>query len=168
MRWNHPGTIANWTKARRQYLSVMSDNDRSHLNDTPVLLYDGECGLCAGSVQFILRHEPAHRREALRFAPLQSDWGRQVRTRHPELAGVDSVVWFEPTDAGGRVRYHSAAGLAALRHLGGFWGVLGALGWLVPRPLRDAVYRAIARRRFDLVAPACLLPTPEQRARFLA
>lgn len=168
MRWNHPGTIANWKRARRQYLSLMSVNDRSHPNDTPVLLYDGECGLCAGSVQFILRHEPAHRREALRFAPLQSDWGRQVRTRHPELAGVDSVVWFEPTADGGRVRYHSAAGLAVLRHLGGFWRVLAALGWLVPRPLRDAVYRAIARRRFDLVAPACLLPTPEQRARFLA
>ena len=88
--------------------------------------------------------------------------------RHPELADVDSVVWFEPTAAGGRVRYHSAAGLAVLRHLGGFWGVLGALGWLVPRPLRDAVYWAIAGRRFDLVAPACLLPTPEQRGRFLA
>jgi predicted DCC family thiol-disulfide oxidoreductase YuxK len=135
----------------------MSVNDRPLPTETPVLLYDGECGLCAGSVQFILRHEPVPRRAALRFAPLQSELGRQVRTRHPELADVDSVVWFEPP-----------AGLAVLRHLGGLWGVLGALGWLVPRPLRDAVYRAIARRRFDLVAPACLLPTPEERGRFLA
>jgi predicted DCC family thiol-disulfide oxidoreductase YuxK len=146
----------------------MPANDRPFPADTPILLYDGECGLCAGSVQFILRHEPAHRRESLRFAPLQSALGRQVRARHPELAQVDSVVWFEPSAGDGRVRYHSAAGLAVLRHLGGFWGMLGALGWLVPRPLRDAVYRAIARRRFDLVAPACLLPTAEQRARFLA
>lgn len=150
------------------YLYRMSANDRPLPADTPVLLYDGECGLCAGSVQFILQHEPAHRREALRFAPLQGELGRQVRAGHPELAQVDSVVWYESVAGHGQVRYHSAAGLAVLRHLGGFWGMLGALGWLVPRPLRDAVYRAIARRRFDLVAPACLLPTPEQRERFLA
>jgi predicted DCC family thiol-disulfide oxidoreductase YuxK len=162
------GTIANWPRPRRHYLSQMSATGRALPNDTPVLLYDGECGLCAGSVQFILRHEPAHRREALRFAPLQGELGLSVRSRHHELAQVDSVVWFEPSPSGGRVRYHSAAGLAVLRHLGGPWRVLAALGWLVPSPLRDAVYRAIARRRFDLVAPACLLPSPEQRERFLA
>jgi len=145
----------------------MSANDRALPIDTPVLLYDGECGLCAGSVQFILRHEPPHRRRALLFAPLQGELGESVRSRHRELAQVDSVVWFEPSLSGGRVLYHSAAGLAVLRHLGGFWRVLATLGWLVPRPLRDAVYRAIARRRFDLVAPACLLPSLEQRERFL-
>jgi len=145
----------------------MDANDRTLPNDTPVLLYDGECGLCAGSVQFILRHEPAHRRRALLFAPLQGELGVSVRSRHEVLAQVDSVVWFEPSASGGRVLYHSAAGLAVLRHLGGVWRGLAALGWLVPRPLRDAVYRAIARRRFDLVAPACLLPSPEERMRFL-
>jgi predicted DCC family thiol-disulfide oxidoreductase YuxK len=130
-----------------------------------VLLYDGDCGLCASSVQFVLRHEPPSRRHRLHFAPLQGMFGAEVRAAYPELAGVDSVVWVEP--AAGRVLVRSTAALAVARHLGGIWGVLGLLGRLVPRSLRDAVYDRIARHRLRLVAPACLLPRPDQRARFL-
>lgn len=130
-----------------------------------VLLYDGDCGLCAASVQFVLRHEPLARRDRLCFAPLQGTFGAEVRAAHPELAGVDSVVWVEP--AARRVLVRSTAALAVARHLGGIWGVLGLLGGLVPRPLRDAVYDLIARHRLRLVAPACLLPRPDERARFL-
>lgn len=136
--------------------------------DTPVLLYDGACGLCARSVQFLLAHDRPGRSRAFRFAPLGGVFGSAVRARHPALDRVDSVVWFEPgPGADGQVAVRSAAALAALRALGGGWRVVGALAALVPRPLRDLVYDAIARRRLDLVAPGCLLPTPEQRARFL-
>jgi predicted DCC family thiol-disulfide oxidoreductase YuxK len=130
-----------------------------------VLLYDGECGFCAGSVQFVLRHEPPAHRGRLAFAPLQGPFGSLVRAQFPELTGVDSVVWYDPTIPAVRVR--SAAALAAVAHLGGVWTVAAALGRLVPRPLRDAVYNLIARRRFEMAAPACLLPTPEERSRFL-
>lgn len=136
------------------------------LSDTrSVLLYDGDCGLCAGSVQFVLRHEPAAARARLAFAPLQGTFGTRVRERFPELTGVDSVVWYDPT--GPAVRVRSAAALAATAHLGGLWAVMATLGRLVPRPLRDAVYDQIARRRFQIAAPACLLPSAEERARFL-
>jgi predicted DCC family thiol-disulfide oxidoreductase YuxK len=131
-----------------------------------VLLYDGECGFCAGSVQFVLRHEPAAGRGRLAFAPLQGPFGSRVRAQFPELIGVDSVVWYDPGIPAVRVR--SAAALAAVAHLGGVWTVAAALGRLVPRPLRDAVYHLIARRRFEIAAPACLLPTPEERSRFLS
>ena len=131
-----------------------------------VLLYDGECGFCAGSVLFVLRHEPAAARARLAFAPLQGLFGSRVRAQFPELVGVDSVVWYDPTIPAVRVR--SAAALAAVAHLGGVWAVAAALGRVVPRPLRDAVYNLIARRRFEIAAPACLLPTPEERSRFLS
>ena len=131
-----------------------------------VLLYDGECGFCAGSVQFVLRHEPPAHRGRLAFAPLQGAFGGRVRAQFPELIGVDSVVWYDPTIPAVRVR--SAAALAAVAHLGGVWTVAATLGRLVPRPLRDAVYNLIARRRFEMAAPACLLPTPEERSRFLS
>ena len=137
-------------------------------SDTPVLLYDGDCGLCAGSVQFLLRHEPPHRRAALRFAPLQGAYAAQVRARHPELAEVDSVVWVDPANPAVPVRVRSDAALQALTHLGGAWALLAALGRVVPRMVRDAVYDRIARHRLSLAAPRCLLPTPEERARFLA
>ncbi|MEN9817376.1 MAG: hypothetical protein RLZ32_1256 [Gemmatimonadota bacterium] len=136
--------------------------------DTPVLLYDGDCGLCATSVQFLLRHEPPHRRAALRFAPLQGAYAAQVRARHPELAGVDSVVWVDPANLAAPVRVRSDAALQALTHLGGGWALLAALGRTVPRVVRDLAYTAIARRRLSLVAPRCLLPSAEERARFLA
>ncbi len=136
---------------------------------TPVLLYDGECGFCAGSVQFVLGRESSAHRTQLRFAPLQGTFGTAALQAHPALAGVDSVVWYTPGAPGSeRVLVRSAAALALLRHLGGVWRWLALLARLVPTPLLDAVYNQIARRRFELAAPACLLPTPDQRARFLS
>ncbi len=133
-----------------------------------MLLYDGECGFCAGSVQFMLAHERASRRAALRFAPLQGMFGAALRERFPFLDTIDSVVWFDPsarTDK--QVRIKSDAALAALAHLGGVWRVVAFAGRLVLPGIRDVVYDAIARRRLQFAAPACLLPSADTRARFL-
>jgi predicted DCC family thiol-disulfide oxidoreductase YuxK len=135
---------------------------------TPVLLYDGDCGFCAGSVQFVLAHEGASRRASLRFAPLQGVFGAALRHRFASLVAIDSVVWFDPAvDEAGRVRTKSDAALAVVAHLGGLWRVVSFAGRLVPRIVRDAVYDMIARHRFQLAAPACLLPTADTRDRFL-
>ena len=144
----------------------MTNATDAPLSDTrSVLLYDGDCGFCAGSVQFMLRHEPWTARAHLAFAPLQGAFGTMVRERFPALAAVDSVVWYDPSVPAVRVR--SAAALAAMAHLGGVWAAVATLGRLVPKVLRDAIYDQIARRRFDIAAPACLLPSAEHRARFL-
>ena len=127
-----------------------------------LLLYDGVCGLCATSVQFILRHE---RRHTLLFAPLQGDRAAQVRARHPELAGVDSMVWVE----GERVQVRSDAVIAAARYLGFPWA-LAAAALLLPRPIRDGLYDFVARHRHKVFAAPeqCYMPPPSARARFLA
>lgn len=132
--------------------------------DAPVLVYDGDCAFCARSVRFILRHD---RRRTVRFAARDGAFGRAVRTGDPGLAAVDSLLWIE--GAGAAVRTHSDAALAAARYLGGGWALLAALGGLVPRPLRDAVYRVIARNRhrLGLGAAACVVFTPDERARTL-
>jgi predicted DCC family thiol-disulfide oxidoreductase YuxK len=132
----------------------------------PVLLYDGECGFCARSVQFVLAHERPGQRAGLRFAPLQGLFGQAVLRGAPALAGVDSVVWFAP--ATGETLVRSDAGLAVLRHLGGIWGLLGVVGRLIPRPLRDRAYDLIARNRHRLAGVSCLVPTAEERPRFLS
>jgi predicted DCC family thiol-disulfide oxidoreductase YuxK len=131
-----------------------------------LLLYDGDCGLCAASVQFILRHEREH---TLRFAPLQSDVAAGIRTRHPELQDVDSMIWVEQSPGGAeRALVRSTAALRVARYLGGPWRLL-ALGHLLPRRLRDAVYDLVARHRHRLVGGGsqCFLPPAEVRARFL-
>jgi predicted DCC family thiol-disulfide oxidoreductase YuxK len=134
-----------------------------------LLLYDGSCGFCARSVQFVLRHES--RRRTLRFAALDSPIGVEVRARHPAIEGVDSVVWVEPaeTHAAEQVLVRSAAVLCVLRYLGGVWRMLAALATIVPRSLADAVYDFVARHRHKLTRgnPACVIPTPEQRSRFI-
>lgn len=133
----------------------------------PVLLYDGTCGFCAESVQLVLRHD---RRGILQFASLDGTFARTVLARHPELAGVDSVVWFEPAHGGTRERIftRSAAALRVARYLGGAWR-LAAVAGLIPRFFRDSLYDSVARHRHGLVrgGPQCLVPSPDQRARFL-
>ncbi len=131
----------------------------------PVLLYDGVCGFCNKTVQMILDRD---RRGLMRFAALQSDYGRAVVARHPELRGVDSVVYVEPAAGGERVYVRSDAALKVASYLGGLWKVLLAAR-LVPRVLRDYFYDLFARNRYRFFGKydACLLPPPEVRARFL-
>ena len=134
---------------------------------SPVLLYDGTCGFCAASVQLVLRHD---RRGTLRFAALDGATGAEVRRRYPELDGVDSMIWVEPGSAGApdRVLTRSDAALRLARYLGGWWRLAGAAR-VLPRRFRHAMYDLVARHRHRLSpgGPACLVPAPEVRARFL-
>jgi predicted DCC family thiol-disulfide oxidoreductase YuxK len=132
----------------------------------PILLYDGSCGFCQASVQWVLRRD---RHRTLRFAPLQGVAGTAILARHPALDGADSVVWVD--DPGGaleRVAIKSGAARRILGYLGGRWGLLRVC-WVVPRVIRDGIYDLIARHRhrIPIGADACLLPGPEERARFL-
>ena len=142
---------------------------RTPASPAPVLLYDGDCGFCARSVQFVLAHETTRTGYLLRFAPLQGDFGSHVAAQFPAVATANSVVWFESAgDNTTRALLRSDAALSVLTYLGGAWRVLAWLGQAVPRPLRDAVYTAIATRRHTLTAPACLLPNADERVRFLS
>ena len=125
-----------------------------------MLVYDGSCGFCSRSVQFILRHE---RRHDLRFVPRDSL--RPGITPPFHLEAVESMLWID----GDHVATESSAVLKAAAYLGGFWSALATMGSLVPASLRNWAYRLIARnrRRLSSAATTCLVPTAEQRARFL-
>ncbi len=133
----------------------------------PLMLYDGACGLCAASVQFVLRHE---RRHTLRFAALQSDVGVRVLARHPELSGVDSMVWVEEEGHAvlERVSVRSGAVMDAARYVGAPWSAV-AVGRVLPVRARDAIYDLIARHRHTFFSPPdqCYLPPPEMASRFI-
>jgi predicted DCC family thiol-disulfide oxidoreductase YuxK len=119
------------------------------------VLFDGPCNLCNASVLFIIDRDPGAR---FRFASLQSPAGRAVLEAHGmQTSSPESVVlidedgaWRE-SDAALRI----AAGLRAP------WRLLSALR-IVPRPVRDRVYRFVARRRYRWFGvDACRLPSPE-------
>jgi predicted DCC family thiol-disulfide oxidoreductase YuxK len=133
---------------------------------SPVLLFDGECGLCNRVVQRVLQ---ADRRGTLRFASLQGRFARELTARHPELAGVDSVAWVEPRadGSGERVLIRSAAALQVADYLGFPWRAL-TVARLIPQSLRDRAYDWVARRRhrwFPRV-PACSIPAAQSRELF--
>jgi predicted DCC family thiol-disulfide oxidoreductase YuxK len=142
--------------------------------DAPVVLFDGTCNFCDGAVHFVIDHERGTR---LRFAALQSEEGTALldRATTPEHAkrlreGVtgdgdpDSVALVED----GKVYTHSTGALRIARYLRWPYRWLAAF-WIVPRPIRDAVYRWFARHRYAWFGKtdACRVPTPEFRARFL-
>jgi predicted DCC family thiol-disulfide oxidoreductase YuxK len=132
--------------------------------DGPILLFDGVCTLCDGAVQFVMRHDGAAR---IRFAPLQSDAAKPFLARAGlDARYLDSLVF---VDDAGRVHAGSDAALGVGRLLDGPWRGIAVAGGIVPRVVRDAVYRLVARHRYRVFGQkeACRIPTPDERARFL-
>ena len=127
-----------------------------------MILFDGRCGLCDRTVQFVLARD---RRGVFRFAALESRVGRELREGLcPAGALPDSVLLLE----GDALYLESEAVLRIARGLGPPWSLAGLLR-VVPRGLRDALYRLVARRRRRWFGEleACRLPRPEERERFL-
>lgn len=132
-----------------------------------MLLYDGLCGFCNGTVRYILARD---RSGTMRFAPLQGEFAAGVLARHADLRGVDSLILVELGAEDGReqVAARSEAVLRIARYLGGWWRAAGVLRWF-PRPVRDWAYDRFARYRYRWFGryDACPVPAPEVRARFL-
>jgi predicted DCC family thiol-disulfide oxidoreductase YuxK len=129
---------------------------------SPMLVYEGSCGFCSHSVQFLLRHE---RRHDLSFVTRNSELGKELRRIHG-LESVESMLWIE----GGQAFAESDAVMKAADYLGGWWCRLAVLGSFCPSFILNGVYRFIAknRRRLSSRAAVCPDPSPEQRNRFLA
>lgn len=136
----------------------------------PVLLYDGECGLCNRVVRLLLRLDQAQR---LRFAPLQSAPAQAyLRAQGLPTDDFDSLVfvndWERP--AVGDYALRTDGVIAALQDCGTLGEELAAvLAWF-PRRLRDAGYRFVARVRYRVFGEWKPRPLPraEWSARFLA
>lgn len=130
--------------------------------DRPIVLYDGVCGLCNRAVQFILKRDQKRR---FRFATLQGTIGQEVLERDMVPANLDSMMLVE-TD--GRVSWESTAALRTARYLKFPWPLFSIL-LLIPRFVRDLVYRWIARNRYRWFGKleSCPLPDPKEADRFL-
>ena len=127
-----------------------------------VILFDGLCNLCNGLVQFVIARDPAAR---FRFASLQSESGRRVlRSASVSESFPETVVLVEA----GRPFTRSTAALRIVRHLRSPWALAYGL-ILLPRPVRDWIYDAIARRRYRWFGKRdqCMVPSAELGQRFI-
>ena len=129
--------------------------------ESPIVFFDGVCGLCDTSVDFFMRKD---RSGILRFAPLQGETAARLLPES-DRENLNSMVYFEN---GERFR-KSAAVVRILRQLGGIWALLGSLLWVIPRPLRDLGYSLVAAVRYRVFGKksACRVPTSEERGRLL-
>ena len=134
----------------------------------PVLLYDGECGLCSAVVRFMLKHD---RRGVLRFAPLQGRTGQAALRSHGlNTRNFDSLVFVEDiARREGACHLRSTGALRALAELGGGWRRAARVVERIPAPWRDAIYRLVARLRYRVFGRyrATPLPNPEWARRIL-
>ena len=128
----------------------------------PILLFDGHCNLCNAWVHFIVKRDSA---KTIRFAALQSSAGRRLLKEHNiDPNYIDSLVLFEEE----RFSVSSNAALRTLSFLAG-WERHFQFLIIVPRPLRDLVYRFIAKNRYKWFGrrEQCKVPTAELSKRFL-
>jgi len=135
---------------------------------TYILLYDGVCGLCNRLVHFVLRRDRA---QIFRFASLQGRVSAEILKRQGENPGVLDTVYVvinhERSDESLLTR--SDAVIFTLKQLPGIWPLWATTGSLIPRQLRDALYRMISRNRYRIFGRYDTCPTPpaEVRDRFL-
>jgi len=129
----------------------------------PIIVFDGVCVLCSRWVDFILRHDVSGQ---FRLAAMQGTHGRSLLAAHglspddpTSLLLVQGDRGYTDTDAIIRV----------LQEFGRGWRLLGYLLKLIPRWLRDPLYRWLARNRYQLFGrrSQCRLPDPTQAWRFL-
>ena len=126
-----------------------------------IVVFDAHCLLCSYWVNFLIRHD---RSQTLRFASIQTtsgqrllaDAGLHVERLETLLVIDDDRSW-----------QHTSAIIQVLSKLGWPWKA-AKIAYLVPRCLRDAAYRLIARNRYQLFgrSDTCLIPSAETADRF--
>ena len=146
----------------------MENDIQQLLSKQPILLFDGECGLCNRAILFYLKHErPAVTRRSnhMHFAPLQSEIGKQLRTYFEIDTNIDSIILIRDHSA----YIKSCAALRITAYMRGLWPVM-VLFVIIPPFLRNHVYDFIARRRKKVVGrlESCALLKKEEAERFLA
>jgi len=132
------------------------------MNERTIILFDGVCNLCNGSVNFILARDP---REIFLFSPVQSAFAKELLARHGlQGIGTDSFVLVKD----GKCYLRSDAALQISREMPGMWPWLYGLRF-VPKLLRDFVYNLVARHRYRLFGrkQSCMVPTPALKRRFI-
>ncbi|MHC2216642.1 DUF393 domain-containing protein [Rhizobium leguminosarum bv. viciae] len=147
----------------RAAYSYRSDADvPDFADDQPLIVFDGECVFCSGWVKFVLKHDKQQR---YRFLAAQTPLGAALY-RHYGLDARDyeTNILIEE----GRGFFKSDGTIRMVAGLG-FPYSLVKIFRLLPQRVADALYEFIARNRLKIAGrQSCMVPTPEQRRRFVS
>lgn len=125
-----------------------------------IVYFDGYCNVCNAFIDFLIRRDRSRR---IKYAPLQG----QTASRNLPKEKVTELSTMALQDSSG-IFFESTAAIKAIACLGGVYSLMKVF-LLVPRFLRDFVYRWVAARRYLFAGrrDTCRVPTPEERTRFL-
>ena len=140
--------------------NIMHDKD---IEQQKIILFDGVCNLCNGSIIFVLKRE---QEPIFKFASIQSEAGRELL----EWCGLspsysEAVILIDR----GKIYLGSSAALKIGQGLKFPWSILSSLGLIVPKFVRDLIYAQIALHRYQWFGKRdmCMIPTQNLKARFL-
>jgi predicted DCC family thiol-disulfide oxidoreductase YuxK len=151
---------------------------RREIQNKHLVIFDGVCNLCNGTVNFIIKRDPAAK---FIFLPMQSDLAREILIEHGQSKRQFQSATSTRLDAefslatdtlvlvkNGHCYVRSNAALQIASELSGFWHLLNVLR-IFPRPIRDWGYRVVARNRYAIWGKTdhCMVPTAAVRARFV-
>ncbi|SFU72398.1 Predicted thiol-disulfide oxidoreductase YuxK, DCC family [Pustulibacterium marinum] len=129
-----------------------------------IVLFDGVCNLCDAAVQRIITHD---KKDLYRFASLQSELGQQLlKERGIDTKEIDSIILIIP----GEAYYIKAdAALEIAKNMGSWYTALGFTKSVLSSSFTNWVYDFIAKNRYKWYGKkeACMIPTPELKAKFL-
>ncbi|SFT10512.1 Predicted thiol-disulfide oxidoreductase YuxK, DCC family [Sphingobacterium wenxiniae] len=141
----------------RIFTLMQAQHDTNH---PTILFYDGDCGFCDRTVQFMLNHE---KDSSLRFSPLQSAFAEELFQAHAVTHDFSSILVYHQ----GKFYRKSKAVILLTSFLKQPYLFLGSIGKCIPDRWADWMYEGIARRRKKLWPTAsCVLPSPKDRQRF--
>lgn len=125
------------------------------------VFYDGDCGFCNHWVQWILKND---KKDRFLFAALQSDFGQQfLKQRGLDRKQFNTIYLWKPNSY---YLIKSQAITEIAKVLGGKFAVMAQLN-LLPTFFSDNIYDKIAKNRMKLAPQKCLLPTEEERRKFI-
>lgn len=124
-----------------------------------IVFYDGECGFCNSSVQFILEHKKINN---VYFAPLQSKLAKNILGEHKIEIKLDTLYFL----TNHKVYSKSSAALTISKFLKPPYNWL-IVFVIIPKFIRDFFYDIIAKRRHQLKAGHCVIPSETDKSLFL-
>lgn len=125
-----------------------------------IILYDGVCGFCDQSIQFILKNKPD---PSIRLVSFQSEMGKQLCQQF-YIKNMDAIVLIENDTYYDK----STAVLKIIEKLQTRWQYLKYF-MVVPKFIRDIIYNFIAKHRYRLMGKAeqCRILTKQEKMYFL-
>ena len=110
--------------------------------DTNVLLLDGDCGLCHRLAMFMDKNLGSMKK--IKFQPIESSSSQELIQSFPKKQqNMDTVYLY----MNGKSYTRSSAAIRCLLFLKWYWKIWFPFVWIVPLPLRNFVYKVIAKYR---------------------